>query len=201
MYENAEKPMEKSTILEVLAAFNCEKPQLLTDMDPSDPFAKKAQVAQDLFTGGVHALKSLSNFTLSSLMSYVWDIFHYRHVLMAMGPDVPALSFALAGGKGGLKALVFAPLNWVAMVNEDPMMQLGAIIANGSQAVDFYNGLITGRDDIAVSRNRANSYEAEYLLMLDNHPLNEYQRSILDLYPKGWDPTLGYERKPIVITS
>lgn len=190
--------MKTSTLLEVLAAFNCEKPQLLINMDPSDPFAQKARIAQDLFTGGVHALRIIDNPAISGLMSYVWDIFHHRHVLMAMGPDVPSLSFALAGKEGGgLQALVFAPHNWPDMVKEDPLMQLGAIIANGSQCADFYNGLINSPESVNTARSRANSYEAEFLLMLDS-PLNEYQREILALYPKGWDPILGYVRKPII---
>lgn len=194
--------MKTSTILEVLAAFNCEKPRLLNNMDPSDPFAQKARMAQDMFTGGVHALRILNNPIISELMSYVWDLFHHRHVLMAMGPDVPTLSFALASKDGGgLQALVFAPHNWPDMVKEDPLMQLGAIIANGSQCTDYYNGRIRSQEGVSTARIRANSYEAEYLLMLEGQPLNEYQRSILTLYPKGWDPLLGYPRKPITATN
>lgn len=194
-------PMKTSTILEVLAAFNCDKPQYLNNMDPSDPFTQRARLSQDLFTGGVHALRIINNPIISGLMSYVWDIFHHRHVLMAMGPDVPTLSFAVAGKDGGgLQALVFAPYNWPDMVKEDPLMQLGAIIANGSQSADFYNGLINSPESIDTARNRANSYEAEFLLMLDSQ-LNEYQKGILAAYPKGFDPILGYVRKPIVATN
>jgi hypothetical protein len=193
--------MKTSTLLEVLAAFNCEKPQLLNNMDPSDPSTQKARTAQDLFTGGVHVLRTIENPVISGLMSYVWDLFHHRHVLLAMGPDVPSLSFALAGGEGGLKALVFAPHNWPEMVRKDPLMQLGAIIANGSQCVDYYNDLIKSREDVRATKNRAESYEAEYLLMLGDHPLNEYQKGIRALYPKGFDPILGYPRKPIIATN
>lgn len=193
--------MKKSTILEVLAAFNCKKPQLLSNMDPKDPSAQKARVSSDLFTGGVHLLRTIENPVISGLMSYVWDLFHHRHVLMAMGPDVPSLSFALAGGGGGLKALVFAPHNWPDMIKKDPMMQLGAIITNGSQCADYYNDLIKGRDGVEASKNRAESYEAEYLLMLGDHPFNEYQKGILALHPKGFDPILGYVRKPIIATN
>lgn len=187
--------------MEVLAAFNCDKPQLLNNMDPSDPFAQKARRSQDLFTRGVHTLKIIDNPIITGLMSYVWDIFHHRHVLMAVGPDVPTLSFAIVSKEGGgFQALVFAPYNWPDMVKEDPRMQLGAILANGSQCADFYNNLITSPESFEISRRRSNSYEAEYLLMLDN-PLNEYQKSVLALYPKGWDPTLGYVRKPVIATS
>jgi len=194
--------MEQKTILEVLAALNCENPRLLTNMDPNDPFAKKAKTAESLFTGSVLALKSVDNSAINSLMSYVWDVFHHRHVLMAMGPDIPSLSFALTGKKGGgFQALMLAPRNWDEMFQSDPRMQLGAVIANGSQAADYYNGLIDGPGGMRDAQKRANSYEAEYLLMLGDHPLNEYQKSILALYPKGWDPILGYVRKPIVATS
>lgn len=194
--------MEKKTILEVLAAFNCEKPQYLSNMDQNDLFAQKALWAQNLFTGGVITLKALDNPIISSLMSYVWDVFHHRHVIMAMGPNVPTLSFALARGEEGLKALVFAPHNWADMVKGDPLMQLGAIITNGSQAVDYYNGLITGRIDIAIARDRAESYEAEYLKMMKkSHPFNEYQWSILAKFPDGFDSTKAYERKLVVATN
>lgn len=194
--------MKESTLLEVLAAFNCESPKFLSGMDQTDPFAQRAKLSEGLFTAGVHALRLIGNPIINGLMSYVWGIFHHRHILLAMGPDVPSLSFAVASKKGGgLQALVFAPHNWPDMVKEDPLMQLGAIVANGSQCTDFYNGLINGQEGIDNARIRANSYEAEYLRMLDNHPLNEYQKGILTLYPKGWDPLLSYARKPIVATS
>jgi len=194
--------MEKKTTLEVLAAFNCEKPQYLSNMDQNDPFAQKALWAQNLFTGGVAALIALDNRILSDLMSYTWDVFHHRHVVLAMGPNVPSLSFALAGGKDGTKALVFAPHNWVDMVKEDPLMQLGAIIFVSSQAVDYYNGILTGRIDAAIAKDRAKSYEAEYLrMMMLNHRLNEYQRSILVKYPDGFDSTKAYARKPVLATN
>lgn len=193
--------MEKRTLLEVLSAFNCEKPQYLSSMNPIDPFAQQALTAQELFSGGVAALKGLDNPILSELMSYVWDVFHHRHVLMVMGPDVPSLSFALAGGKDGLRALVFAPHNWENMVTKDPLMQLGAIISTGSQAADYYNGLITGRIDVAIARDRAESYEAEYLRMIRSQPLNEYQLRIRSKYPDGFDSTMAYRRKPVVPTN
>lgn len=87
------------------------------------------------------------------------------------------------------------------MVRKDPLMQLGAIIANGSQCVDYYNDLIKSREDVRATKNRAESYEAEYLLMLGDHTLNEYQKGIRSLYPKGFDPILGYPRKPIIATN
>ena len=194
--------MGNRTPLEVFTAFNCENPQHLRSTNQIDPFIQKALWAQSLFTGGVTALKSWDNPVISDLMSYVWDVFHHHHVSMVMGPDVSVLSFALARGKEGLKAIIFAPHNWADMVKGDPLMQLGAIITNGSQAVDYYNGLITGRIDIAIARDRAESYEAEYLKMMKkSHPLNEYQWSILAKYPDGFDSTKAYERKLVAATN
>lgn len=194
--------MNSSLILEIATALNCKNPKYLKDLDSKDPFVVNGRLIEGLFTTGVSILNKLENEALRSLMSYVWDIFQHRHVTLAIGPEVPGMSFALAGNrKGALQAMVFAPTNWPEMMEADPYMQLGAIIYIGSQAADYYNGVFHDQESVNLSRKRSNSYEAEYLLLLKDHPLNEYQRKVVSENPNGFDPLLGYIRKPVKITS
>jgi len=194
--------MDSNLILEVVTALNCKNPKYLKDLDSKDPLVVNGRLTEGMFTTGVTLLMNLKNEVIRSLMSYVWDIFHHRHVSLVIGPKVPSMSFALtSNGKGELQAMVFAPHNWPEMMETDPYMQLGGIIHIGSQATDYYNGVLHDQDSAKLSRKRSNSYEAEYLLLLRDHPLNEYQKKIIAAYPHGFDPLLGYLRKPVKITS
>jgi hypothetical protein len=194
--------MDSNLVLQIAAAFNCNNPKYLKDFDSKDPIAVNGRLTEAMFTAGVAILKKLANETLRSLMSYVWDILHHRHVTLAIGPEVPSMAFALLGrGRGQLQALIFAPTNWPEMMDADPYLQLGAIVSVGSQASDYYNGVFYDQASSILSRKRANAYEAEYLLLLRNHPLNEYQKKIVAANPNGFDPRLGYTRKPVEGTN
>lgn len=190
--------MEKEVLVQIIAAFSGAH-QNLVDLDPKDPLAQIGRTCEKLFTLGVATLSKFGNPVIQDLMSYVWDVYHYRHVAMAIGPNVPSLSMTVAQSRktGDIQALTFAPHNWPEMVAQDPVMQLGAIIAMGSQATDFYNNKILSKEDSLVVKERALSYEAEYLKMIEGHPFNEYQQEVLAKYPNGFDASFSYQRKPI----
>jgi hypothetical protein len=193
--------MDKKLIAEVLSAFVPDNPNQhhLRDMNPTDDLAQRGFVFEQAFTAGVDTLRRFQNAAISDLMSYVWDIYHYNHVMMALGPNIPSLSIAVTGTKGNLRALTFVPHNWAEMIKEDPVMQLGAVLFVGSQATDFYNNRFATKEESLLSRVRATSYEAEYLrLIQDSSKLNDYQQSVLAKYPNGFDTSLTYTRRPVL---
>jgi hypothetical protein len=196
--------MDDQTLAHILAAFNCDSPKFLKDFPAEDQFAVNASQSEKLFTTAVAVLKVSSNPIISDLMSYVWDVFHHRHILMVVGPKVPSITFgATLKSSGEVQGLVFVPPNWPDMVKDQPLMQIGAIIFTGSQVVDFYNDRITSKGVDPLVLDRAKSYESEYLLLLHNRgaTLNEYQKEVLTQNPTGFKTELSYPRKPVVLAN
>lgn len=172
-------PYTTQTIAQMLAALNCDSPKFLKDFPSDDPFAKNAFQSEQLFTSAVDVFRRSNNPIIKDLMSYVWDVFHHRHILMAIGPQVKAITFA-AGCKrdGTIQGLVFIPTNWPDMVKTEPVMQMGAVLFTGSQVSDFYNGRIISQEEQSLVLTRAQSYEAEYLLILYNGGSSAVQRKL-----------------------
>ena len=173
---------------EVVAAFAGTQVNV-ADLPEGDPTAKIGKVCESLFTGGVDVLRSIvPNDRIRALGRVVWDLVSHKQVLVAIGPDVPSLSFTVMRIKELHQAHVLIPRSWSQMVADDPFMQLGAILFVGAQAVDFYNDRLI--DDRGAHR-RWHAYEAELLRTLRTSLLrwepNEYQREILVRYPDGLD--------------
>ena len=106
---------------------------------------------------------------------------------MAWGLDVKVLSFVLVGPKSAPQGLIIPPLNWAKMMGQDPIMQLGALVFVGSQAIDYANDHYI--NDISNVRPRAVAYEAEYLntvrsLSSSWEPCG-YQSKVLQEFPEG----------------
>lgn len=196
--------MDKQTVVEMLAALSCDSRKFLKDFPADSSVAQNAIQAEQLFTSAVDVLRRSDNPVISDLMAYVWDVFHHRHILMAIGPQVKTITFAAASKKDGtLQGLTFLPPNWPEMVKTEPVMQMGAVLFVGSQVADFYNSRVISQEEQALVLTRSRSYEAEYLLILHNggFPLNEYQREVLASNPTGFNPALAYPRKPVTITN
>ena len=174
---------------EVVAAFGGTQVNV-NDLPENDPTAKLGKLCESLFTGGVDVLRSiLPNDRIRALARVVWDLVGHKQVLVAIGPDVPSLSFTVMQYKGiHNQGLVLIPKDWPAMTQNDPFMQLGAILFVGAQVVDFYNDRLIG-DKTAPGRWQA--YEAELLRTLKQTlprwTPNEYQQKILQRYPDGLD--------------
>ena len=178
-------------IAQILAAFTAKQVNL-KDLPADDPLTQIGNVCEALFTAGVDMLRSvIPNDRVRAIASVVWDLVGHKEVLVALGPDVPTLSFtAIRFDKAddAVKGVVLVPKKWPQMVDEEVFMQLGAILFVGSQVVDFYNGKLIGNTD---APGRCRAYEAELLRTLvqaapDWKP-NDYQRQILDKYPAGLD--------------
>lgn len=191
-------PLSSDLLAQVAAAFQPENAVDLRKLSTEDESFLPMKRIEALFTGGVDLLRKLvPNPRIQALGSDIWQVFEHRHVVLAVGPPVPSLSFAVLAKAGVIQALLLAPDEWDKRAVADPIMQLGAIVMTGSQAVDFYNGrfLVEGRDVIV---RRSLSYEAEYLLSFGPIELNDYQKKVLQDFPAGFDPSLDYVRKPIL---
>ena len=190
--------MKAELLAQIVGAFQPDKGTHIEKLDKADPTYRQARTIEAAFTGGVEVLRSaFPNERIRALGSVIWDIFHHRYVSMALGPAVPTLSIGIFGRPDALQALVFAPHNWAEMTAKNPLMELGAIVLVGSQAVDFYNGRVL-TDGSGVMMHRARSYEAEYIRSLGSAvKLTDYQQELLREFPHGFDTRLDYKRKPV----
>jgi len=183
--------MNEKLLDQILAAFAAKQVNL-RDLPADDPLAQVGDVCESLFTAGVDMLRSIvPNDRVRELAAVVWDLVGHKEVLVALGPDVPSLSFtAIRFDKADdqIKGVVLVPKTWPQMVDAEPFMQLGAILFVGVQVVDFYNKRLIGD---ANAPGRCCAYEAELLRTLaQTTPTwkpNDYQRQILDKYPAGLD--------------
>ena len=191
---------------EIVAAFGGTQVKV-ADLPEDDPTAKIGKACENLFTGGVDVLRSnVPNDRIRALGRVVWDLVGHKQVLVAIGPDVPSLSFTVmqvsTTPKGCVstststsasinelhQAIVLIPKQWPQMVEDDPFMQLGAILFVGAQVVDFYNDRLF---DDKGARRRWHAYEAELLRTLKTSlprwKPNEYQCEVLANFPDGLD--------------
>jgi len=185
-----------STIDEILRVFVAPKIDL-KDMPDHDPIAALGRRCEALFTGGVDVLRSLvPNDRVRALAHVVWDLVGHKRVLVVLGSEVPSLSFTVMRREGVDQGIVLIPKDWPQMTEDDPFMQLGAILFVGVQAVDFYNDRLLGDQG---ARRRWQAYEAELLrtlkTWLPRWKPNDYQREILEGCPDGLD-TAGVELYP-----
>lgn len=180
---------ESSPLLaQILGAFSAKQTNV-ADLPEDDPIAKIGRVCEGLFTGGVDVLRSLvPNDRIRAIARIVWDLVGHKRVLVALGPDVPTLSFTATRHGDVIQGFVVIPKHWPQMTKDDPFMQLGAILFVGSQVVDFYNDRLF---DDPAAQARWQAHEAELLLTLartlPSWKPNDYQRQILEKFPSGLD--------------
>jgi|HubBroStandDraft_4_1064222.scaffolds.fasta_scaffold376953_2 hypothetical protein len=179
-----------SAILEeILDAFGGSQVNV-KDLPDDDPRALLGRQCEGLFTSGVRMFRSvLPNDRLRALARVIWDLVEHKQVVVAIGPDVPSLSFTVMQLKIVRQGLVLIPKNWPEQIRADYFMQLGAILYVGAQVVDFYNDRLI---DDPTAPARWSAYEAEYLRMIkDLFPRgwtpNDYQRGVMEKYPDGLD--------------
>ena len=188
---------DRNLVAQVLTAFFPESGQKIEQLDPKTEQYQRAKKVETAFTAGVAFLRAEAvSEQIRSMAADVWDICHHRHVVLALGPAVKTFSFAAFKRGGSIQALLLPPLNWVEMIEADPVLQLGAIVMAGSQAVDFYNRRF--ETDLENVQKRARAFEAELLLAFRETALNDYQKGILKEYPFGMDPGLLYPRRKVV---
>jgi hypothetical protein len=144
-----------------------------------------------------HLAREFPNPHVNTLMVHVWNLFGSRTVPVAMY-EVPTMSFVVVGSMEDPQPILLVPQSWLLRGVLEPTMAVAALVFCGSQAVDFYNGLLLTDRETCMSR--AAAYEAEFLLTTQkNWPetkFNGYQRSVLEKFPTGLPDHLRYEMKP-----
>jgi hypothetical protein len=199
--------MDKDFVAEVASAFFTDGVRLNKLDKETDEF-KKAKAMETAFTAGVAFLRDLyPNERIRKLATLVWDIVGGHRVPVVLGPKVPTMSLCMIGTKDpktqemtGMRAVIMLPHHWMDLVEANPLLQMGAIVFVGSQAIDF----VHGRTQHGVL-DRARGYEAEYLKTLrEKVPAwqpTDYQTGILKDYAEGIDTAkvkaLLYETHPI----
>lgn len=198
-----------SRFSDILASFGAPalNPEQLRTLPGGEAVAKTVNTMEHYFTSGVGFLaRTFPNPRVNGLMQSVWDLVHYKYVQVALGPNVPSLTYAVVrvGETGQQAAVFFLPYTWAKMFEEDPYTELGSLIFTGSQAVDYYNDRIQSQEDSSVSNRRGRIYEAEFFLTLQQRgtQLTPFQQKILADYPTGLgSPSAGeliYPPKAVV---
>lgn len=181
--------MDDNLKAQVLAAFTHggQREEDLSEDDPRRQAGRRIGVA---FTEAVAFLRtSFPNPAIRALMAMVWEIVGSKIVPFALGPAVETLSMASANRAGLPSTIILAPHNWMEQIQQDAVLQMGAVVFVGAQAVDSYNGKLQSRASFEDCIKRARAYEAEFLLTLSAHGLttsfNDYQKKVLEDFPKG----------------
>lgn len=175
--------------------FNVKMPK---DLDPSSPEALRGGAVESLFTSTVTQLKAHSRPIIATLGQRIWDVVHYRAVHTAMTTAVNTPTFMSVRRKetGEPIGVILLPDDWVGLILKDHIMQLGAVVFAGSQAVDYFNGRLN-IDSKGRVGDRAMSYEAELLKTFDPSTLNAYQLDVLAKFPNGFDPKYDYVHREV----
>jgi hypothetical protein len=170
---------------------------------------QKGKMIGDSITDIVGTLRAnhlFPNKSINELMILVWDLFGKRVVPMVAHGSVSTISFALVGNHQKRIGMVMVPFTWMDQLMADPLGCGGGVVFVGSQARDYYNMRLYEQEHSKEVQDRAKAYEAEYLLaileMRKNqgleYKLNNYQKSILDQFPKGIE---SENAKPLIYVS
>lgn len=173
---------------QIIAAFGGTQVNV-NDLPEDDPDAKIGKACEVLFTGGVEVLRSIvPNERIRAMGRVIWDLVGNKQTVTAIGPDVPSLGFTVMKVKEMHQSIILLPKTWPQMVEDDPFMQLGAILFVGAQAVDFYNDRLFRETG---ARRRWHAYEAELYrtlgTLLPSWTPNAYQLETLARFPDGLD--------------
>lgn len=170
---------------------------LLTEIDPSTTEAHQGKTSEALYTNLVAALKLHSNPILSRLGRHIWDVVGSQHATVTITTMVPSTCFVVLRKEGIMHSFILIPPDWPRAVKEQPVMQFGAVIMTGSQAVDFYNerGKV---ESVTVINDRGMAYEAEMLKAVPTVSLNPYQKQVLQKFPNGFEEQrFGYSYRSV----
>lgn len=176
--------------VEALAAF-LSPGVLLEKLDAADARREPGIRMRNAFEAGVGLLaKDFPNERIRVLMRFVWDLVGYKITPVGIGPDVQSISLAMAEREKIPQAYIFLPLKWIEQLQEDAVLQMGALVFTGSQALDFYNQkLVSTQDGVRQTIARARAHEAEFLLTLKKvmpeWAPGAYQTGVINEYPEG----------------
>lgn len=196
----------KSAAQEVYEALKAGKPVNVRDL-PAGAAKEKGLEMERQFTTVVDILRNFPNPHICELGKLLWNLVEHSITPVAVGPDVPTISFAALGAARGDKieeprrGLIILPLNWLDELKNHPTYITGGVIYVGSQCRDLYNGRIV-QDGMDLVVDRAAAYEAEYVLTMQKmagpSPIPRHQ-GLVKKYPEGIKSCgVMYEAKPWV---
>lgn len=156
--------------------------------------------------------RKFPNREINNLTTLLWRLIGNKHIPMTLDTSgsVSNLSMLVLGKSGEEIPFFIMPKNFIVRVNENPAMQLGAVVYNASQARDYWTGKLVLEKKLGFNNNfhkRAIAFEAEMLITLkkvssgvsQELELNDYQTAVLRNYPEGLkslDPSLRYQTPP-----
>ncbi len=155
------------------------------DLPTNDPLYDLAKKLGTAFTNHVDFLRTeVPNPDIQHFGTMLWRIIGNQIVPVSIGPDVDTVSFLGYQHAGKVRAQLILPKHWEKMCCDDPLLQMGAVVFNGSKVIDTYNDRF---DNGLVERSFA--WEAEFYRTLARDApgvkFNSYQKQVLERYPDG----------------
>jgi hypothetical protein len=150
--------------------------------DPSE--LARARAIEAMYTAIVDNLRgpTCRSPLIRSMAAELWDVVAGKKVRTVIFEAVESIAFSVYKGV----ATIVIPPTWLTAMSEDPVLVVGGVVATGSQAVSWHK---LGRVDPDSLRDRAQAYEAEFLVTIfradPHYRFNVYQRQVLGKYPLG----------------
>lgn len=158
----------------------------------------------DAFVDLLRDSKRFPNNQVNELVTLGWRLIGNKITPVVLDQwGTPTLSFAAMGKVQEHVGVIIMPTNYIDLVREDPVMQLGAIVFTASQARDYYTGKMGNESSHDINK-RARAFEADALNTLDHLAQGEglqlewntYQQAILAEFPRGLEDLAENLRYP-----
>lgn len=186
-------------------------------VDSYSELIDKSTAYFDLIVDFLREENKFPNREINKLLSLTWRLVGNKHVPVTFDTEgkLESLSFTFLKDEAEETAFFIMPRHFIQLVDEDPLMQIGAVVYNASQVRDYWTGKLKEeiqRELPEQFRVRAWAYEAEALLTMEKLLegsgekllLNEYQYKVLGMYPNGLSdlhPSLYYETPGFLFTG
>ena len=174
------------------------------DLPKGNPVREHGNNVANIFTYIVNGLKepnSFPNSEINELLNLTWWLVNQKVVLTGMDVNISTMNFGC--DKECSQGVFILPVDWAEQCALDRLYCTGGLVWAASQCRDFYNKRMYMTDPTVI--DRAQGYEAEFYLTMQNHEalkdkkieFNDYQKQILEGYPKGLESIrhLLYTRK------
>jgi len=172
---------------------------------------KVAQDTGELITAAISYLATVfANERINQHMTRVWHLVGSNTTPAALHQTVRTVSFLVVGRTADTaRGVLLVPPAWSEMCVQDPILQIGALVFCGSQAIDFYNNKIRDEATGRLAERRALAYEAEFLLTVKTTQPGwkptEYQKKVMAEFPQGLDSPgvrdMLYKSIPVPVTG
>jgi len=161
-------------------------------IDPKEDMYEIAKSIEDHYLDACNILSKMTEYPLLSKIGIdTKNLIEAGHLRVSISQNFPSLTFFMIGMGGKTMARIASPMNWIDMSLENPLHEFGAVVFTGSQGIDIHHGrlLIDGSDKI---KQRALSYESEYVKTISPEHRNDHHKKVIEMYPNGFDSKLKY---------